>query len=66
MLRVYRSLKMHEGIRIPEAETLLAKQAEGTLEAFAADAAKRSYDHLRREYGEPDTAGPLVSASARP
>jgi len=66
MLRVYRNLKMREGIRIPEAEALLARQAAGSLEAYAAEAAKRSHDHLRREYGEPDAPTQVLTASARP
>jgi hypothetical protein len=52
MLRVYRIAKMREGIAIPEVESLLAKQMDGTLEAYALDAEHRSLEALRRTYGE--------------
>jgi hypothetical protein len=55
MLRVYRIAKMREGVAIPEVEGLLAKQMDGTLEAYALDAAHRSIEALRRTYGG-DTA----------
>jgi hypothetical protein len=52
MLRVYRIAKIREGIAIPEVETLLAKQMDGTLEAYALDAEHRSLEALRRTYGD--------------
>jgi hypothetical protein len=52
MLRVYRVTKMREGIVVPEAEALLAKQMDGTLAAYAADAERRSIEALRRTYGD--------------
>ena len=51
MLRVYRIAKIREGIQIPEIEALLAKQMDGSLEAYAADAEHRSIEALRRTYG---------------
>jgi hypothetical protein len=51
MLRVYRALRVREGIRIPEIEELLARQMNGSLEAYAAVALGRSNENLRREYG---------------
>jgi hypothetical protein len=59
MLRVYRAVRMREGVTIPEVEPLLARQAAGTLEAYAADAVRRSAEALRRTYGSPaKQAGP--------
>jgi hypothetical protein len=55
MLRVYRIAKMREGIAIPEVETLLAKQMDGTLEAYALEAEHRSIEALRRTYGDGGT-----------
>jgi len=51
MLRVYRVAKMREGIAIPEVEALLARQMDGTLEAYALDAEHRSVEALRKAYG---------------
>jgi hypothetical protein len=53
MLRVYRAVRMREGVTIPEVEPLLARQAAGTLEPYAADAVRRSAEALRRTYGSP-------------
>ena len=63
MLRVYRNLKMREGVRIPEVEGLLAHEADGTLPAFAAEAVRRSAENLRRTYGPPKQ---ILAASAHP
>jgi hypothetical protein len=52
MLRVYRIAKMREGIAIPEVEALLARQMDGTLEAYALDAEHRSVEALRKAYGD--------------
>ncbi len=51
MLRVYHALKVREGVRIPEVDALLARQADGTLEDYAAVALKRSNESLQRTYG---------------
>ncbi len=51
MLRIYRAVKLREGVTIPEAEALLARRVDGTLEAYAADAARRSAESLRSKYG---------------
>jgi hypothetical protein len=67
MLRLYHTIKIREGVTIPEVDSLLTRQASGTLEAYAADAAQRSKDHLRQVYGAP--AAPtkqIVTASAQP
>lgn len=53
MLRIYRTIKIREAVTIPEVEVLLARQIDGTLEPFAADAAKRSAENLRKKYGPP-------------
>lgn len=53
MLRVYRALRTREGVRIPEAETLLAQQMAGTLGAYAASALLKSNEGLRKSYGDP-------------
>ena len=52
MLRVYRVAKMREGTVIPEVEALLARQMNGSLKAYAADAELRSLEALRRTYGD--------------
>jgi hypothetical protein len=52
MLKVYRIAKMREGVTIPEVESLLARQMDGTLEAYALDAEHRSIEALRRTYGD--------------
>jgi hypothetical protein len=54
MLRVYRAMKVREGIDIPEIEGLLARQANGSLEAYAAVALRRSTENLRKAYGARD------------
>jgi hypothetical protein len=67
MLKIYRSVKIREGISIPEVETLLARQMDGTLESYAGAAMKRSADSLRRKYGAAaGQAKPAVTASAQP
>jgi hypothetical protein len=53
MLRVYRAMKIREGVEIPEVEALLARQMNGSLEAYAAAALHRSRESLRRAYGPP-------------
>ena len=53
MLRVYRVMRISEGTRIPEIEALLARQADGTLEACAAEALRRSTERLKGKYGSP-------------
>jgi len=53
MLRVYRAIRMGEGVRIPEVEDLLSRQMGGTLAAYAADAVNRSTESLHKTYGEP-------------
>jgi hypothetical protein len=50
MLRIYRALKIREGVRIPEVEALLSRQMDGSLEAFAAEAVERSKENLRKAY----------------
>ncbi len=64
MLKTYRAVKMREGVTIPEAESLLARQANGTLEPFAAVAAQRSVDHLRKTYGPAEVPPKQQVASA--
>jgi|CZKI01.1.fsa_nt_gi hypothetical protein len=54
MLRVYRAMRIREGVEIPEVETLLARQANGSLEASAAAALRRSRERLRKAYGATD------------
>jgi hypothetical protein len=56
MLRVYRAVKVREGVKIPEIEALLAMQMNGSIDAYAVAALKRSSDSLRRTYGP--SAGP--------
>lgn len=51
MLRVYRAMRVSEGTRIPEVEALLARQVDGSLESFAAEALKRSTERLKGKYG---------------
>ena len=62
MLKVYRTLKMREGVKLPEVEALLARQDAGTLQAYAAAAVQRSADSLRRAYGQPG-ARQILTAS---
>ena len=61
MLRVYRAMKIREGVEIPEVEALLERQMNGSLEAYAAAALRRSTESLRKAYGAPapPTAAPL-------
>jgi hypothetical protein len=54
MLQVYRAMRIREGVEIPEVEALLARQANGSLEACAAAALRRSTEKLRKAYGAPD------------
>lgn len=65
MLRIYRSVKIREGITIPEVEGLLARQIDGSLESYAGTAMQRSAETLRKKYG---TTGPkaAVTASTQP
>jgi hypothetical protein len=51
MLRVYRVLKMREGVTIPEVEALMARQIDGSLESYSVVALQRSNESLRKTYG---------------
>ena len=62
MLKIYRALKVREELTIPEADTLLAHQNDGSLEAFARESAERSREKLRKRYGEPNPSGPAGPA----
>jgi len=53
MLRVYRAMRIREGTKIPEIEALLARQMNGSLDAYAASALTRSTERLRARYGAP-------------
>jgi hypothetical protein len=53
MLKIYRAIKIREGVSIPEAEQLLARQNDGSLEAFSVEASQRSAARLRKTYGTP-------------
>jgi hypothetical protein len=67
MLRVYHSLRVREGLRLPEVEALLARQAAGTLEAYAAEALKRSNESLQKTYGAATAPQKqIVTAAAQP
>jgi hypothetical protein len=67
MLRVYKAIRIREGVRIPEVENLLVLQMKGSLEQYASDAARRSAENLRRTYGPASVAQrPIVTASAQP
>jgi hypothetical protein len=67
MLRLYHSIKIREGVMIPEVDALMARQANGTLESYAAAAVQRSKDGLRQAYGPPvGPAKQIVTASAQP
>jgi hypothetical protein len=67
MLKVYRAMKVRDGVSVPEAEALLARQMDGTLESRAAAALKRSREKLQKTYGaDAAPAAPIVTASARP
>jgi len=67
MLRVYRAMKVREGIEIPEIEALLARQVNGSLEAYAAVALRRSTEALRKAYGAAGspTSGPDSTTLAK-
>jgi len=64
MLRIYHAIKIREGVTIPEIDALMARQADGTLEAYAAEAVQRSTQNLRKAYGTP--ARQVETASAQP
>lgn len=67
MLRMYRALKIHEGVAIPEVEALVARQMDGTLESYAAAAVQHSKDSLRKAYGEAGAPPKqIVTASSQP
>jgi hypothetical protein len=53
MLKIYRAIKIREGVSIPEADQLLAHQNDGSLEAFSVEASRRSAERLRKTYGTP-------------
>jgi hypothetical protein len=63
MLHVYRTMKVREGVTIPEVEGLLAFEMNGTLEAHAAEAVRRSTESLRRLYGTQGGDAKAVSSS---
>ncbi len=67
MLRVYRAMKVRDGASVPEAEELLSRQMDGSLETHAAVALQRSRDRLQKAYG-PTGGQPqqIVTASSRP
>jgi hypothetical protein len=67
MLRLYHTMKIREEVKIPEIDALMAMQADGTLEAYAASAVQRSTDALRKTYGQPEgSSRSIVSAAAQP
>jgi hypothetical protein len=67
MLRLYHTMRIREDVRIPEIDALLAKQADGTLEAYAAAAVQRSTDALRKAYGQPEgSQRSIVTAATQP
>ena len=67
MLRVYRAMKIHDGVAVPEVEALVARQMDGTLEAYAVAALQRSRDNLQKAYGGAGDAPRTVeTAAARP
>jgi hypothetical protein len=67
MLRVYRAMKIHDGVAVPEVEALVARQMDGTLEAYAVSALQRSRDNLQKTYGGVgDAPRPIETAGARP
>lgn len=61
MLRVYRALKMREGVAIPEVEALLSRQKGGTLNSYAAAAVAKSTETLRKTYGAKQGSSALAS-----
>jgi hypothetical protein len=67
MIRVYRAMKIHDGVSVPEVEALVARQADGTLENYAEGALQRSRDSLQKTYGPSgDPQKPLETSAARP
>jgi len=67
MLRVYRAMKIRDGVEVPEVEALVARQRDGTLEAYALAALQRSRDGLQKAYGAAgDPQRPIETAAARP
>jgi hypothetical protein len=64
MLRVYRAMKIRDGVSVPEVEALVARQVDGTLETYAATALQRSRAGLQKAYGDPPR--PVETAAARP
>jgi hypothetical protein len=67
MLRLYHTIKIREAVTIPEVEALMVRQANGTLEGYAAEAVQRSKENLRQAYGKPAAPSKqLVTASAQP
>ena len=67
MLRLYHTIKIREGVTIPEVDVLMARQADGTLESYAAEAVQRSKGDLRLAYGAPPPPPKqIVTASAQP
>jgi len=67
MLRVYHSLKVREGLRVAEVDALLARQADGTLESFAAAALQRSNESLQKAYGGASAPQKqIVTAASQP
>jgi hypothetical protein len=65
MLRVYRAMKVRDAVSVPEAEALLARQMDGTLETRAAAALQHSRERLQKTYGaDAQPAGPIVTAAA--
>jgi hypothetical protein len=66
MLRIYRAIKIREGVSIPEAEDLLTHQNDGSLQAYAADASQRSAERLRKAYGPPADPAKQNADKTRP
>jgi hypothetical protein len=64
MLKIYRAMKIREGVSIPEAELLLSHQNDGSLEAYSVEASQRSSERLRKAYGTP--AGQPAGDSGSP
>ena len=66
MLKIYRAVRLRESVSIPEADALLARQNDGTLEAFAAESSRRSAEKLRKTYGDPGKKDPPADEKSRP
>ncbi|HZZ21037.1 MAG TPA: hypothetical protein VFE25_16810 [Opitutaceae bacterium] len=66
MLRLYHTIKIREGVKIPEVENLMARQADGTLESYAVDAVRRSTEKLRKAYGHSDAGTGQSVTAAQP